>query len=244
MSERDYGAQVLDYINGDLSMDERAAFEAAMERLPELKAEVQELEALMGDLPYLSESVTPPEGMKDRVLGNVFVQEQAATADETPDVVEIANVVPKRKRRWVIPSLVAALIISLAGNFYVIATRDQDTKQATEDTDITKTSKPLQASDNVTASATASLIQRGSQNTLVIQAQDLSRLNGAECYQVWLLLDGKPTRAGTFIANDDGHGGVIHSIPENAKYDTVAITIEPDNDSETPKGPIILSTSL
>ncbi|MBC6309648.1 hypothetical protein HCJ66_08765 [Listeria sp. FSL L7-1582] len=243
MSERDYSAQVLDYINGDLSADERVAFEAAMERLPELKAEVQELEALMVDLPYLSESVTPPEGMKDRVLGNVFAQGQE-TVDETPDVVKIANVVPKRKRRWVIPSLVAALIISLAGNFYVIATRDQDTKQATEDTDITKTSKPLQASDNVTASATASLIQKGSQNTLVIQAQDLSRLNGAECYQVWLLLDGKPTRAGTFIANDDGHGGVIHSIPKNAKYDTVAITIEPDNDSETPKGPIILSTSL
>ncbi|MBC1911755.1 hypothetical protein HCJ57_09010 [Listeria booriae] len=243
MSERDYSAQILDYINNDLSAEARLEFEAAMERLPELKAEVQELEALMADLPYLSESVTPPEGMKERVLGNVFAQEQETVAPNN-NVEEIVNIVPKRKRRWVIPSLVAALVISLAGNFYVIATRDQDTKQATEDTDITKTSKALQASDNVTATATASLIQKGSQNTLVIQAQNLNRLNGAECYQVWLLLDGKPTRAGTFIANDDGHGGVIHSIPTDAKFDTVAITIEPDNDSQTPKGPIILSTSL
>ncbi|MBC2036882.1 anti-sigma factor [Listeria booriae] len=243
MSERDYSAQILDYINNDLSAEARLEFEAAMERLPELKAEVQELEALMADLPYLSESVTPPEDMKERVLGNVFAQEQETVVPNN-NVEKIVNIVPKRKRRWVIPSLVAALIISLAGNFYVIATRDQDTKQATEDTDITKTSKALQASDNVTATATASLIQKGSQNTLVIQAQNLSRLNGAECYQVWLLLDGKPTRAGTFIANDDGHGGVIHSIPTDAKFDTVAITIEPDNDSQTPKGPIILSTSL
>ncbi|MBC1514133.1 anti-sigma factor [Listeria booriae] len=243
MSERDYSAQILDYINNDLSEEARLEFETAMERLPELKAEVQELEALMADLPYLSESVTPPEGMKERVLGNVFAQEQETEAPNN-SVEKIVNIVPKRKRRWVIPSLVAALIISLAGNFYVIATRDQDTKQATEDTDITKTSKALQASDNVTATATASLIQKGSQNTLVIQAQNLNRLNGAECYQVWLLLDGKPTRAGTFIANDDGHGGVIHSIPTDAKFDTVAITIEPDNDSQTPKGPIILSTSL
>ncbi|MBC2316804.1 hypothetical protein HCC18_08085 [Listeria booriae] len=243
MSERDYSAQILDYINNDLSAEVRLEFEAVMERLPELKAEVQELEALMADLPYLSESVTPPEDMKERVLGNVFAQEQETVAPNN-NVEEIVNIVPKRKRRWVIPSLVAALIISLAGNFYVIATRDQDTKQATEDTDITKTSKALQASDNVTATATASLIQKGSQNTLVIQAQNLNRLNGAECYQVWLLLDGKPTRAGTFIANDDGHGGVIHSIPTDAKFDTVAITIEPDNDSQTPKGPIILSTSL
>ncbi|MBC1373153.1 anti-sigma factor [Listeria booriae] len=244
MSERDYSAQVLDYINNDLSKEARLEFEAAMERLPELKAEVQELEALMADLPYLSESATPPEDMKERVLGNVFAQEQETVVPNNNNVEKIVNIVPKRKRRWVIPSLVAALIISLAGNFYVIATRDQDTKQATEDTDITKTSKALQASDNVTATATASLIQRGSQNTLVIQAQNLNRLNGAECYQVWLLLDGKPTRAGTFIANDDGHGGVIHSIPTDAKFDTVAITIEPDNDSQTPKGPIILSTSL
>ncbi|EUJ45756.1 anti-sigma factor [Listeria riparia] len=243
MSERDYSAQILDYINNDLSKEARLEFEAAMERSPELKAEVQELEALMADLPYLSESVTPPENMKERVLGNVFAQEQETAAPHN-SVEEIVNIVPKRKRRWVIPSLVAALIISLAGNFYVIATRDQDTKQATEDTDITKTSKALQASDNVTATATASLIQKGSQNTLVIQAQNLSRLNGAECYQVWLLFDGKPTRAGTFIANDDGHGGVIHSIPTDTKFDTVAITIEPDNDSQTPKGPIILSTSL
>ncbi|MBC1794337.1 anti-sigma factor [Listeria booriae] len=243
MSERDYSAQILDYINNDLSAEARLEFEAAMERLPELKAEVQELEALMADLPYLSESVTPPGDMKERVLGNVFAQGQETVAPNN-NVEEIVNIVPKRKRRWVIPSLVAALVISLAGNFYVIATRDQDTKQATEDTDITKTSKALQASDNVTATATASLIQKGSQNTLVIQAQNLNRLNGAECYQVWLLLDGKPTRAGTFIANDDGHGGVIHSIPTDAKFDTVAITIEPDNDSQTPKGPIILSTSL
>jgi len=65
-------------------------------------------------------------------------------------------------------------------------------------------------------------------------------------YQVWLLEDDKPYRAGFFTPNQEGKGEVAYQVEYEGdhNWEAVAITLEPDSKSETPKGKIVLSSGL
>lgn len=242
MNKQQAEEKLIDYLNGSLTESEARQLEEALQQFPSLQEELDELNALMADLPYSSEPVSPNDGMKERILENVFkTDETSSHAVEEPTVI-----VHKKKRNWIIPSLVAVLALSLIGNIIFYQTL-QDQKPATQtatDTKRVKISKDLQVAKNAQGQAIATVIHEKNSDKLVIEASDLKKLSDKERYQVWLLKDGKPKRAGTFIANRDGSGGAVHAIAKTDSYDTVAITVEPDENSKTPKGPIILSAKL
>ena len=81
---------------------------------------------------------------------------------------------------------------------------------------------------------------------LVVQVNDVEKTEGDQVYQVWLLEGDKPFRAGYFTPNQDGKGEVAYEVEYEGEHDwdAVAITLEPDHTSETPKGKIVLSSGL
>lgn len=64
--------QLIDYFNNQLTEEEKLAYEEHLRNCESCQEELNELRELIDDLPFLSDSVEPPQGMRDRVLASVF----------------------------------------------------------------------------------------------------------------------------------------------------------------------------
>ncbi|WP_231572585.1 anti-sigma factor [Halobacillus sp. BBL2006] len=266
--------KLIDYFNDQLTETEKEKFEKHLETCADCREELEELRMLTADLPFASEPVDPPEDMKDRVLGSVFSEESPKNteeiADQPPKNNEKNSVIdfdkkkaestqeekPWRKKPvWLIRGLVAALVLSIAGNLFALI---HDNEEAAPEPDPTETPGEEDGTDQVmkrvqlqgeatNATASAALVQQQAGDVLTLQAEQLDQLQGDEVYQVWLIQGETPYRAGTFVANENGEGAVSYSmkdLPEDVKWDAVAISKEPDATSQTPQGEVILSSEL
>lgn len=248
---------LIDFFNGNLDQETEEKFEKHLGACEDCQQELAELRELTADLPYMSEPINPPDGMKDRVLSNVLAEEQPT--DSEPVLTEVSKPAPvKKKKGWVTPLIAAALFASVLGNIYTIALDEPAEEAAPEPApeepeeptevplDKVYKSVDLSASEGINAEATASMIQKDDGVNLVVQANNLSELEGDQTYQVWVLEGGKPYRAGTFVPNEEGSGAVSYEVEYSGEHnwDTLAITVEPTPNSKTPQGEIILSSKL
>lgn len=231
---------ILDYYNGHLSELEKAAFEKHLASCSECQEFLKELEQLSGYLPYSSEPVEPPTDLEDRVFARILneseeKQEPAAAPRQ------------KRRRPWIFPSIAAALALSIIGNAYLF-TQLEDQKRVVEEATIDEVVEYAElAPVSGQGTGTASIIKQGKQTSMVVQASDLAKLSDKEVYQVWLIKDEKPERAGTFVTSGDGKGSVIFKFNEvftEKDWDQVAVSLEPDANSELPQGEIVLAADI
>lgn len=114
--------QLIDYFNQQLSDDEAKAFEEHLRNCESCQEELKELQELTDELPLLSEPVQPPEGMKDRVLSNVFEEKNTPAEPETSITANESEKPVKQRNRiypFVSGGLAAALLLSLLGNGYL-----------------------------------------------------------------------------------------------------------------------------
>lgn len=247
--------QLLDYFNGILSNEEREQFEAHLLSCEECREELKELEELTGDLPYLSIPEEPPAGMKERVLASVFesdMVESNDTANESLSVEQKNNVTDlqterkSKQKKWVAPALAAALFLSLAGNVYTFVNEGEDETTQPEEISSLIKAVQLQPSEAEASAGSAALMNEDGKMNLVVEVNDVAETEGDQVYQVWLLEDDKPYRAGFFTPNQEGKGEVAYQVEYEGdhNWDAVAITLEPDSKSETPKGKIVLSSGL
>lgn len=244
--------QLLDYYNGILSDEEKAAFESHLKECSACQEELAEWQELTVDLPYLSDEIEPPTGMKDRILTNVFESEPSGEMEEinrpvTP-ILEFDSVkseTPKKKNGWLTGLLAAGLLLSLGTNAYLFA-ENKKNEQVIED-QIGKTYKSVQlASEETDSAGIASIVQENEKMNLVVQTHNMSQVQGKEVYQVWLIEGDKKYRAGTFIPDERGNGAVVFPVnfPGEHKWDAVAISHEPTKDSKQPKGTIVMASKL
>ncbi|WP_057915010.1 anti-sigma factor [Peribacillus muralis] len=235
---------LLDYFNGQLDEVPRRKFEKHLAECRNCREELDELAMLTKDLTFTAEPVDPPSDMKQRILGNVFETDKE---EQQPVLQQTAE---KRKRnRWVKPLVAAVLFASLLGNAYALLSEDETDNNAgekRETIDRLQTSVALKPGEGVPFNGRATMVEKNDKTEMIIQAENLEPPEGSQVYQVWLLEKGKPYRAGTFVPNDDGLGAVTYRLDEAGehKWDTVAITLEPSDDSKIPKGDIILSSEL
>lgn len=231
---------ILDYYNGHLSELEKAAFEKHLASCSECQEFLKELEQISGYLPYSSEPVEPPTDLEDRVFARILneseeKQEPAAAPRQ------------KRRRPWIFPSIAAALALSIIGNAYLF-TQLEDQKRVVEEATIDEVVEYAElAPVSGQGTGTASIIKQGKQTSMVVQASDLAKLSDKEVYQVWLIKDEKPERAGTFVTSGDGQGSVIFKFNEEfteKDWDQVAVSLEPDANSELPQGEIVLAADI
>ncbi|MFC0524485.1 anti-sigma factor domain-containing protein [Pontibacillus salicampi] len=262
---------LLDYMNQTLTEEDKKQFEAHLQTCESCQEEWKEFQELTADLPYSVEPVEPNDGMKQRVLHHVLEQpveairdtEDKHTEEAQPSHAEmekkettetqatLTDLAAKRSsKKWLQPLLAAALLLSVAGNAYFIATSGSDTEiSLPEEGNVNEVlaNIELAASEGYESNAQAAMIQQESNVSLVLQANNLKDLSGEEAYQVWLIdKQGEKFRAGTFAPNQQGEGGVIHpvTIDGDHEWDTIAVTLEPTPHSEQPKGNIVMASKL
>lgn len=247
---------LIDYFNGQLTDKEEKQFEEHLETCESCQAELDEWRSLTEDLPYLSEPVEPDREMKGRVLSSIFEEEEDASTDtenEEQTVEERTNdpalFQPKKKRNWAAWGLAAALAASLIGNAAFLTQWPATTTTEPEEEvviDNLEQALTLQNPEGGEASGRASMVANNGEAQLVVQAEQLEPLSGDEAYQVWLLEEGQPVRAGTFVPNEEGTGAVTYPMDElqDGNWDTLAITKEPGPASETPQGDIVLAAEI
>ncbi|ANF95421.1 anti-sigma factor domain-containing protein [Paenibacillus bovis] len=98
------------------------------------------------------------------------------------------------------------------------------------------------AAKDIVAQGLATIVIDAKGTHLLVQADNLPKLQGKEAFQVWLIKGDVKQSAGTFWASD-GKGAMYYTFkPEG--YDTVAITLEPDEKGSQPRGPVILAASI
>ncbi|MGR3762739.1 anti-sigma factor [Rossellomorea sp. NS-SX7] len=229
---------LLDYYNQHLNESDKEAFEKHLESCSDCREALSELRQLNEYLPYASEPIDPPQGLEERVFAQIEGNHQDSV---TPFRKE------KPRKRWIFPSVAAVLALSLLGNAYMF-TQIQQEEEIVEQATIDQVTQYVElAAVKGNAKGTASIIKQGEQSSLVVQASQLQDLSQEEVYQVWLIKDEKPQRAGTFVTGQDGKGSVVFKLNEEfAKedWDTVAITLEPDADSQLPQGDIVLASEI
>lgn len=228
---------LLDYYNNHLNEFDKEAFETHLKSCSDCREALNELRQLNEFLPYASEPIVPPEGLEERVFAAIEKNENTVTPFRKE----------KPRKRWILPSVAAVLALSLLGNAYMF-TQIQKEEEIVEQATIDQVTQYVElAAVKGNAKGTASIIKQGGQSSLVVQASQLQDLSQEEVYQVWLIKDEKPQRAGTFVTGQDGKGSAVFKLnKEFAKedWDTVAITLEPDANSQLPQGDIILASEI
>lgn len=256
---------LLDYFNNQLTKEQQKEFELHLLECKDCQEELEELQQLTEDLPYSSEAIDPPSGMKKRILSNIVNGTNTSVPAEMPvteteednqvtSINEWREPRKTKKKRWYKPLIAAVLTISLIGNGVALVylsdgfKAEEPTTEPNEETSLDTIQKTLSLSPSkgIDSKATAMMIEQNSKTNLVIQANDLPPLEGKETYQVWVLEDGEPYRAGTFVSNEKGNGAVSYIMNYEGKhnFDTIAITKEPNANSKKPKGEILLSSPI
>jgi hypothetical protein len=245
--------QLVDYFNEQLSEVEKHAFEKHLASCEDCQVELAEWQALTEDLPYVSATTNPPEGMKERILSAVFeeetIKEPVANTDPAP-VLPVRDIDSPLKKNRVLswfPAVAAALMLSLGTNIFLaslVKNQQEDLVAQGEAVD------QLLAYVNLTpvegnASGTASIVKHGDETRVVVQANSLPELSNDEVYQVWLIDEEGPKRAGTF-KSDSQEGAVVFTLPEGMDRDwtQVAVSHEPNAESETPLGNVLMASNF
>lgn len=228
----------------------RKSFQSHLQTCSSCQEELQELEIVLGDLTFLAAEQALPPGMKERVLANVFHEdERVSELSHHKEEIKQKNKI-RSTSRW-IPLLAAGLLFSLVGNGYLLLKSDSEQ----EVSESPKLSEPATSIQTVTlqptnpekGKTTASIVDDNGKANVVIQASGLQQLQKDEVYQVWLIKDDKPVPAGAFVADEQGNGTVIYKMTEEQrkqKWDTMAITLEPSANNKLPQGDIVLSSAL
>ena len=241
--------QLVDYFNEQLSEVEKHAFEKHLETCEECALELAEWQSLTDDLPYVSAPINPPEGMKERILSNVF--EEEATKEVTPvtPIVKNDKVTPIKKNRpfkW-LPAVAAALMLSVGANIFlasIVKNQQDDLVAQSEAVDQLLAFVNLSPVEG-NATGTASIVKHGDETRVVVQASSLPALSNDEVYQVWLIDEDGPVRAGTF-KSESQDGAVVFTLPEGSKQDwtQVAVSHEPNAESKTPLGNVLMASEF
>lgn len=252
------------YALGALQDDEMEQFEVHLQECPECEKLVKEYRQVIDVLPLASEPAAPPLGMKKRVLSRVFeadapVQSERNIVSEKPKMfpeereitVKPAAVPAVRRlpvRRYLTAGLAVAVVVLLVYTGQLRKDVDQLQQQVAVSTGPLqglKVNEAVALSPAAADSAAKGLVTiiKGSSGThLVVQAEQLPELKGTEVYQVWLIKGDVPQNAGTFVSQ--GGNGALYYTFDPQEYDTVAITLEPDDGGVTPRGQIVLAAPI
>ncbi|MEW4371220.1 anti-sigma factor [Paenibacillus kandeliae] len=294
------------YVLGGLDREEQEQFEAYMREHEQCRLAVQELREVVGFLPLVTEPVTPPKGMKSRVLDRVFAEGKpgsgqadsafglpfepevpVASTSSTEETIasqpSMPNVIPLPQRQsepaaqgansntrtsrgaiWRITTAVAVVAAILIG-VYAGSLRGQlNTMQqqlamtsnqiGSLQQQIVAASMPSQglrvneavklspAAKDIVAQGLATIVIDDKGTHLLVQADNLPKLEGTQAFQVWLIKGNIKQSAGTFLTRG-GNGAMYYTFkPED--YDTIAITLEPDGTGDQPRGPVILAANI
>lgn len=240
--------QLMDYYNDHLNDVEKHAFEKHLKECPECQNELAMFEELNADIVHGIDMVDPPAEMKNRILGNIFEKEdkqknnhQANDAQQHTD----KRNTEKNYKKWLIP-LAAALFLSILGNIYLYNAEPESETVSQSLFNESETTLLAPASEELNMDARMAMHSDENGQTLVLEANNFTNYQDGDVYQIWLINDEKPFRAGTLVPNEQGEGFVVFSLEnaEDTNWDAVAITLEQSPHSPAPEGDILMSAEF
>jgi anti-sigma-K factor RskA len=239
---------------GALSADERTELDDVLRTRPDLRAELDELEAaamILGDA--LGEA-PPPPALRANILDAIAATPQLPASAPPPDTTAdpesdgpIAPVVPigsRRRNRWVaIGSVAAAVIVLLVAALVVSpwSSDGNDSVAAVLDSEDAQTiAMPGTGESGSLPGLT--IVHSASEDAAVLMADEVPVPEGDRVYELWAIRDGTPERFATFRPDDSGQVSVYAAGLDPTSADQWAITEEPAGGSDAPTSPILNAT--
>ena len=206
-----------------LDADERRAYEAHLSGCPACQEELASFWEVTGSLAYAAAGPAPSPELRGRLL-------DAAHAERP-------NVVPLRPRRWVVPVLstaaaVAAVVAIGLGLWASSLSGQLDDARAVSAVlgDPSARTIALQGADG-------RLVVDGDGRAVLV-VQGLPEAPSGKAYEVWVIEDGRPDRAGLF--QGERLVSLDRAVPRGS---TVAVTVEDEGGVDAPTGEPIFSAS-
>jgi anti-sigma-K factor RskA len=204
-----------------LDMDERARYEAHLATCERCREELQGFWRVSGSLAHAAGGPAPSPELRERIL--------AAAREERQNVVPLR---PRRARLLPAVAAVAAIALLAVGVWGISVSRElDDAKRLTavlgDPNARTLTTSEGHANLVVTPAGDAALVVR-----------TLAPAPDGKDYEIWVLEDGVPQRAGLF----ERPGATLLERPVHSGQ-TVAVTLEPDGGRDAPSGEPIFTTS-
>jgi anti-sigma-K factor RskA len=229
---------LVNYLTGDCTEWERAAFERHLRTCVTCREELSELQDVWEALPFDMEEVEVPADLKGQVMQSL-----------QPKEIEPAERKKKRSFMWIYGSsaaIVLGFVVGIWWNNQQQATNPIVKVALNQPAEIVHTFQ-LKSFDTTmpAASGTAYVLQNGDSHNVVINLQGLKETQGDWTYQVWYNRSGKRYNCGTLRVDEKGTGVLTYAIPvkvKDAQIDSFGVTLEPDPNGSTPRGKKILGT--
>lgn len=247
--EENYCDFLLLYVAGDGTETERIAFERHLPTCSSCMAELQETAEVWNAIPFLMEETDAPRDLKAEVMGGIFGSD---TAKETEESSREFLPVKQLRPRWIqyrIALIGSAAALIFAAGYLLWSSVGPGQKKEITTAAVLPPSQVLKTytlnavdSSMPTAAGTAWVLQGEEKNQIVVQLKGLSKTNGDEAYQVWLIHGNKRYNCGTLLVDGNGTGVLTYLIMKEATFEAIGVTLEPDANGTYPRGKKVLGT--
>lgn len=232
---------VLDYISGVCSDKEKKAFERHLPGCLACQSELAELRMVWDSLPSDMELIDPPGDLKQQVMNAALATVQPPAAKRS-----------FRKLTWGAAAAVilAVFIAGTAWNINLYNNRSStpiipiEKALSVSASQINELISLKPVSEDVASSyAVACIVDNGSNKQFVVYVFGAPASKGDSVYQVWLNHSGEKDSAGTFRVDEKGIGVLAMPVAgETLAFDSIGITIEPDEHGDQPRGTRVYSS--
>ena len=236
---------LLPYITNELSDEDQKNFKVHLKICRKCNKDYNQIKESWEVLISDNEEIEVPSSLKSEVLDFVFAKEH-----KEPDSVFI------NKKNWLnyikeqFTPLTTVLILTLfiiiifnVDHIHLRKQRVNNKELSNRPVEILSTLTLFSVNPSVSdANGHAYILQQGQEKKLIVQVNNLKRTDGKKVYQVWLLNKGVRKNAGIFKPNNYGYGILTFELHRNEEFDKIGITLEPDENSKTPRGEKIIGT--
>jgi anti-sigma-K factor RskA len=235
------------YAVGALPDDERTELEDVLRTRPELRAELDELEAaaaIMADAAIEA----PPAALRANVLDLIAATPQLPV--EPSPTAPVAPVVPitavRRRNRWIAAGAAVVAAAAIAIGVVVVTRDDGGTDQvaavvAADDAQTIQMPGNPEAGDLALPGVT--IVHSATQNASVLLADDVPVPEGNDTYVLWAIRNGTPEVYAPFRPNADGSLSVYAEGLDPASAEAWAISEEATPNPTAPSTPILNITA-
>lgn len=233
-----------EYVTDQLNEMDRLRYERHLDSCVSCRQEVFELQEVWESMPYTTDMVDPPLDLKEQVMSEIFSEQQRAFRP--------FSIQPTRRSYWfysICAAVIVSIIIGTLWNYQLTEERQLVAQSLMEQIDqpsVIEKLFPLSTqTDNASTNAfgVACMVKQGDHSELVVYVYNATNNQGDDAYQVWLVHNSERTNAGTFQVGDDGVGVLTYRMDQQANFDAIGITLEPDSKGNTPRGQKIFGNS-
>ncbi len=210
---------------GDLEEAEREQLALLLRERPELRQRLEEFSTTLELLPLaLPATAVPPPALRRRLL-------QPSSR-------------PRPWRLWVVPSLLVAGLLVLAGELH--QTRQQLAglqRQLAPATLSDPRLLPLQAVQPG-QKAVGEVLVTGNRTNNLLTLSHLPPLPPQRTYRLWATVAGKTVGCVHFVPNARGQVAMPIPLSPTSEASAVSVSVEGDPNGPAPRGPMLLTSSL